>query len=573
MATRLPSLTLLLAATLMVAACGSTRVGDGPGETLSDGLEPSDNVLDEVSDASQIDSEPDLDAKPESTDYRLAGAPIPKDYNLFFEHRDMEGAGQFGFGKPSQKRLFALPFGMQLLSDGKTLRVAVMWFNGFAPQVYKDKILGLEYGSVRCYDPVSDVLPSGVVVFDVDTTNDTVKFVHETVLNLATAEYLRHNYATAMETFGALGPSGSNAKCWSMERGFQPCLEQFGSVVSVGGKEYVFPMCRFNWDIDEMGVPDNLFDCQGCARGCIEREIGSYKFDEKESGFLDPKTRLLHLLFARNPATGQETTIPLPMAGEQITRQEALISGCVEGANQEGQTPYDCGGAEPYYYLYRATDEEPFVAGCQCEEGRSGRGLAFDSLEEYRETSKELCTKPHPEIARRVIAAFFLPYYGAMGAFLFVNTCFVTVLDAEEPVGRMKPIRGAHEAQPGWNPSGNWFVDADTHAPPILPLGYMTAYQEGPNGVMERADFKSCFAWQSSLLEGSDIEYSFELAKEAGVDIFRVQMKHGTEMTLGQIKAEYGVGDAFDLRPPCSVTYLSSMPLHGMQGPVAEMKP
>ena len=504
-------------------------------------------------------NEVDTDSQPE--DYHLAGVEVPRDHSVVFPHDGFWGPEPLGRQAPVQARLFALPFGMRLLEDGKTLRIGVLWFNGYGANIYKEFVPEIIFGPFYCLDPVDGLLPSGVIFYDLDTATDEISFLGETVFDLWTAESMRQGFPKAMETYGALGTHGSQAKCFSMDGGWQTCLEQWGSAITVGSKEYVLPMCRHTWS-EEMGYfALQSLQGPGKGRGCRQREATAYKSDGHESGFVDTSTKLLHLLFARDLDTELEVTIPVPINGDLITRDEALRSGCVDGANQGGLSAYWCGPGEPYYRLYKHGGM--LYSACGCDLTETGFGLTFDSMEAY--LASESCGELF-KTSRHLGTAYILPHHGDLGAILLTSLNSpgdMLLLSNVDESGYLLAASDAMDVSGGWNPSSGWYVDARSSFDTIRPLSRHERWVTGPDGTLIRSDPEYCFAWRTSLVEGGLLKFSYEVTELGAGHILNLEGIYDTAWTIQQIQNKYRVDEEYSQLPACKFHSYYGLPLHG----------
>ncbi len=557
-----------LPAACLLVACGSPKSDVAPQDTSGADVQNVDKVSDVVLPDTSIDAEVtesevskdlnevDTDGQPE--DYHLAGVEVPRDHFVVFPHDDFWGPEPMERQAPVQARLFALPFGMRLLEDGKTLRIGVLWFNGFGANIYKENAPEIIFGPFYCFDPVDGLLPSGVIFYDLDTATDEISFLGETVFDLWTAESMRQGFPKAMETYGALGTHGSQAKCFSMDGGWQTCLEQWGSAITVGSKEYVLPMCRHTWS-EEMGYfALQSLQGPGKGRGCRQREATAYKSDGHESGFVDTSTKLLHLLFARDVETGDESTIPLPVNGDLITREQALLSACVEGANQDGLFAYWCGPGEPYYQLFQ--HDGLFYSNCGCSLQHNGYGLKFSSLEDYfdLQTCGQLFIT-----SRNRDAAHFMPFYGKSGAFLFTTIPEITVLETSDKAIIMSSAEDASNLNRGWNPKSSWSVTAHSSFDSIRILSSPQRWITDPEGNWIRGEPGYCFRWGTSLLEGGLFEYNYSVQELEAGDLLHIERATGSQWTSKQISEAYLVEDKYTTLPACQEHGYWSLPLYG----------
>ncbi len=555
-----------LPAACLLVACGSPKSDVAPQDTSGADVQDVDKVSDVARPDTSMDTEvTETEVKKDSIDketdsqtegYHLAGVEVQRDEEVRFPHNKLYQGGEREW--PSQARLFALPFGMRLLSDGATIRIGVLWFNGFGAYIYnKSTKYNMVFGPYYCQDPVDGLLPSGVVYYDLNTQTEQVSFVGETVFTLWTAESMRHGFPRAMETYGALGPHGSQEKCFFMEGGWQTCIEQWGTAITVGPKEYVLPMCRNTWT-QEMGPPPSFAMVPGRGRGCNEREATALKSDGHESGFVDTGTKLLHLLFARELATGEEATIPLPLDSNLITREEALVSGCVQGANNTGDFAYDCGPGTPFSGLFRACEWASYTTSCACV-----LPVVFASPIEYQTYLGDTCESVIPQRSARRDAAYLLPNHGDGGAILFTAVPQILVLELTNQGVDVLPFHPLPDDRCGWNPVGSWYVRGHSANDTIHPIGSYPIWVQGDDGQLRRGNPQACYTWDNTLVEGGKIKCGITVEEVGGKRVLGYALNKDTDWTMADICITYDVDAAYSLYPACNSEEYGVIPVVG----------
>lgn len=566
---------------LALLACGpAPRAGDvgvnpdvaevqeTSADQMDQGLPPADGgLVDKGKDAAKADGSPDMggdgachdadvsvapdaadsDTGPADTTYHLAPAQVPKGHNAFIVHSDMyEPVG------PTQSRLAALPFHMSLLPDGQTLRVGLVWFNGYGAVVTVGLPQPLGRDPIACQDVVDGLLPSGLIYYDIDTTTDQVTFVGQVVLAPFSAEVMRWHWPLAMEVFGDLSQTGSLSSCTST-------LDGFGTCLAVGTKEYFFPMCRHYSELDA-NYGSGPAACAGypllCGRGCNEHAADAEPSGPNEVGFVDPVGKALHSLVVRETATLAETSIPLPLAGDQIPREQAIRSACVLEEGSQAQEPYKCGGGTPYYLLYSGHTDDPLVTGCFC----SWPGYGFSSLQEYL-SNPDSCANPSSPIRLKLDATYFDPFQADEGAFVMVEPGTLVVWNAasEGKESEWASVYSTDSPWTGWLPSVDWyFCGAD-----VTPFGLIYGagrYVSTGDNTVEQGPY--CFYWRTSLVEGSNAKTAFSVEEVGGQKVFRYMSLWESDLSLDEIMKTYGIDYPSVDQIACSWTRYGSVPLY-----------
>jgi len=555
---------------LGLSVCCGPR--DGRGDESPDSaidVAPQDAPNQDATDTS-IDNLPDNGARGDGTDiasstpYQLGSVALPKDHVAFPWHVRKEPDYY-----PMQPRFHAVPKRMYLLDDDRTLRVALYWFNGYGVTIGREDDpeywVGIQEDEpAYCMEAVDGLLPSGLLYFDIDTETDEVEFVGEVVLSLIAAEQIRTEWSRTVEFIGVMDSTAMQYACSTASEGRGFCI-------SKGGKEYTLEMCRYQPAyLEELySTPTTCAKwasggghLPACQRGCIEYQSGApvQGSDMGLGGFVDLTGRNLHVLQIHDLEGGATMELALPIRAEQLSKEEALASGCVEGhLDPHWQTA--CGGESPYYLLSRCNNISPyFDHGSYYEDARD-----YSSLEDYLENHpRDLPPKiggcwssvGYPE-------AYFSPWEGEAGVIFFARSYHWFQVDAtaaamewEGGYSAVELLRG--KIPPPYGPMGGFSRDI------FRPVWTGFCRLAGPGVGWVPGDV--CVQWQSGWVQGNRASMEYMTDTVDGQVILRVHLDWSMDALEEDWQETYGSAYGAQLpshAPPCQMSTYFSIPLLG----------